>query len=60
MANRIVLNPVSYHGAGAVKEIVQDEDVQFRSESAVADACCPGNPRDTSVEEIAALYSSLM
>ena len=25
-----------------------------------ADACCPGNPRDTSVEEIAALYRSLM
>ena len=23
-------------------------------------ACCPGNPRDTSVEEIAALYRSLM
>ena len=24
MANRIVLNPVSYHGAGAVKEIVPE------------------------------------
>ena len=43
-----------------LKEIVKDKDVQFLSESAFADACCPGNPRDTSVEEIAALYRSLM
>ena len=43
-----------------LKEIVKDEDVQFLSESAFADACCPGNPRDTSIEEIAALYRSLM
>ena len=43
-----------------LKEILKDEDVQFLSESAFADACCPGNPRDTSVEEIAALYRSLM
>ena len=43
-----------------LKEIVKDEDVQFLSESAFADACRPGNPRDTSVEEIAALYRSLM
>ena len=43
-----------------LKEIVKDEDVQFLSESAYADACRPGNPRDTSVEEIAALYRSLL
>ena len=43
-----------------LKEIAREEDVQFLSESAYADACCPGNPRDTSVEEIAALYRSLM
>ena len=29
-------------------------------QSAFADACRPGNPRDTSVEEIAALYRSMM
>ena len=38
-----------------LKAIVKDEDVQF-----LADACRPGNPRDTSVEEIAALYRSMM
>ncbi len=43
-----------------LKEIAKEEDVQFLAESAYADACRPGNPRDTSVEEIAALYRSLM
>lgn len=43
-----------------LKEIVKAEDIQFLSESAYADACRPGNPRDTSVEEIAELYQSLM
>jgi lactaldehyde reductase len=43
-----------------LKGILKKEDVQFLSESAFADACCPGNPRDTSVEEIAALYRSMM
>ena len=43
-----------------LKAIVKDEDVQFLAESAFADACRPGNPRDTSVEEIAALYRSMM
>lgn len=39
-----------------LKAIVKPEDVQFLAESAFADACCPGNPRDTSVEDIKALY----
>ena len=43
-----------------LKEIVKPEDVQFLSESAFADACRPGNPRETSVEEIAELYKSLL
>ena len=43
-----------------LKGILKEEDVQFLSESAFADACRPGNPRDTGVEEIAALYRSQM
>ena len=43
-----------------LKEIVKAEDIDFLSESAFADACRPGNPRDTSVEEIKELYLSLM
>ena len=43
-----------------LKGILKEEDVAFLSESAYADACRPGNPRETSVEEIAALYRSLL
>ena len=43
-----------------LKEIVKEQDIQFLAESAYADACRPGNPRDTSVEEIAALYRSMI
>ncbi len=43
-----------------LKGILKDEDVKFLSESAFADACRPGNPRDTSEEEIEALYRSMM
>ena len=39
---------------------LKEEDVAFLSQSAYADACCPGNPRDTSEEEIAELYKSLL
>ncbi|MCI8648585.1 MAG: lactaldehyde reductase [Anaerotruncus sp.] len=44
----------------SLQGILKEEDVHFLSESAFADACRPGNPRDTSVEEIAALYRGLM
>lgn len=40
--------------------IVKEEDIQFLAESAVADACAPGNPKDASLEDIIALYKSLM
>ncbi|MBR5817942.1 MAG: iron-containing alcohol dehydrogenase, partial [Clostridia bacterium] len=43
-----------------LKEIVKTEDIDFLAESAFADACRPGNPRETSVEEIKALYLKLM
>ena len=43
-----------------LKEIVKAEDIDFLSQSAFDDACRPGNPRDTSVEEIKELYLSLM
>ena len=43
-----------------LKAIVKEEDLPFLAESAYADACRPGNPRDTSVQEIEALYRSLL
>ena len=44
----------------SLKGIVKEEDIAFLAESAYNDACRPGNPRDTSVEEITALYKSLL
>ena len=43
-----------------LKEIVNPADLDFLAESAFADACRPGNPRDTSVEEIKELYKKLL
>ncbi len=43
-----------------LKEIVKEEDIPFLAQSAYDDACRPGNPRETSVEEITALYRSLL
>ncbi|MBO5315888.1 MAG: lactaldehyde reductase [Clostridia bacterium] len=43
-----------------LKEIVKAEDIPFLAQSAYDDACRPGNPRETSVEEITALYKSLL
>lgn len=43
-----------------LKEIVKPEDIPFLAQSAYDDACRPGNPRDTSVEEITELYKSLI
>ena len=43
-----------------LKEIVKEEDIPFLAQSAYDDACRPGNPKETSVEDIAALYKSLI
>ena len=43
-----------------LKEIVKKEDLDFLAQSAFDDACRPGNPRETSVEEIKQLYLSLL
>ena len=44
----------------SLKGVVKEEDVKALAADAFADACRPGNPRDVSVEEIEALYRSLM
>ena len=43
-----------------LKAIVKEEDIPFLAQSAYDDACRPGNPRETSVEEITELYKSLI
>ena len=41
-------------------EALKEEDLQFLAESAYADACAPGNPKDASVEDIKQLFRQLM
>ncbi len=43
-----------------LKEIVKPEDVDFLTESTMADACTPGNPRTPSFEDIKSMYLSLL
>ena len=43
-----------------LKGIVKEEDIPALAKSAYADACRPGNPRETSVEDIEELYRSLL
>ncbi len=43
-----------------LKDIVKEEDLTFLAQSAYDDACRPGNPKETSVEDITALYKSLL
>lgn len=45
---------------GDLIDIVNREDVPFLAESAFNDACLPGNPRETTVDEIKSLYHSLL
>jgi lactaldehyde reductase len=69
------MSPEEYRAAAvnAVKQLAEDvgiktslagvakeEDIHQMSLDAYADACRPGNPRETSVEDIEALYRSLM
>ena len=39
---------------------VQEKDIDFLAESALADACTPGNPRDVTKDEIAEIYRSIL
>ena len=43
-----------------LKGIVKEEDIDNLAKDAYADACRPGNPRETSVEDIKELYRSLL
>jgi lactaldehyde reductase len=41
-------------------EAIKEEDLEFLAESAHADACAPGNPKDASVEDLKALFHKIM
>ena len=39
---------------------IREEDLEFLAQSAYADACAPGNPKEASVEDMKALIRQLM
>ena len=41
-------------------EKIKEEDLEFLAQSAYADACAPGNPKEASVEDMKALIRQLM
>lgn len=41
-------------------ETLKEEDLDFLAESAHADACAPGNPKDASIEDLKDLFRRLM
>ena len=43
-----------------LKGIVKEEDIDFLAQSAMDDACRPGNPKDPTKEDIIGLYKSLL
>ncbi len=47
-------------GIPAKLEALKEEDLQFLAESAYADACAPGNPKEASVEDLKSLFRKLM
>ena len=47
-------------GIPSVLDAVKEDDLPFLAESAHADACAPGNPKDASVEDLKDLFRKIM
>ena len=47
-------------GIPTVNEKVREEDLDILAKDAYEDACRPGNPRDTNIEDLKALYRKIM
>ena len=47
-------------GIPAKLDAIKEEDLDFLAESAYADACAPGNPKDASVEDLKDLFRKIM
>ena len=41
-------------------DALKEEDLPFLCESAAADACAPGNPREASLEDLKSMFRKLM
>ena len=47
-------------GIPAKNDRIREEDLDVLAADAFADACCPGNPRDTNIEDLKELYRKIM
>ncbi|MDD7738745.1 MAG: lactaldehyde reductase [Fusicatenibacter sp.] len=47
-------------GIPATLDAIKEEDLPFLAQSAFADACAPGNPKDASVEDLTDLFRKIM
>ena len=47
-------------GIPAKNDKIREEDLDVLAADAFADACCPGNPRDTNIEDLKELYRKIM
>lgn len=47
-------------GIPAKNDKIREEDLDVLAADAFTDACCPGNPRDTNIEDLKELYRKIM
>ena len=47
-------------GIPEVIEAIKESDLDFLAESAAADACAPGNPKEASIEDFKAMFRKIM
>lgn len=64
-ARKSAVNAVAKLGADIgipanLNGILKEEDIEFLAESTLADACCPGNPKDTCVADVKEILKSLL
>ena len=41
-------------------DAIKEDDLEFLAQSAAADACAPGNPKDASIDDFKALFRKIM
>ena len=47
-------------GIPATVDAIREEDLEFLAQSAAADACAPGNPKEASIEDFKAMFRKIM
>ena len=41
-------------------DAIKEDDLEFLAQSAAADACAPGNPKEASIEDFKAMFRKIM